>query len=36
VSAAKSVPDKSLNKTPNPALMSARGFSTEKIRFSDS
>src|SRR6266571_1687207 len=31
VSAAKSIPDKSLNKTPNPALTPPRGFSSEKI-----
>src|SRR6266699_1550857 len=35
VSAAKSIPDKSLNKTPKPALTSLGGSSSEKIRFSN-
>src|SRR5260370_34174112 len=35
VSAAKSIPDKSLNKAPKPALTSLRGSSSEKIRFSN-
>src|SRR5256712_8970648 len=35
VPAAKSIPYKSLNKTPKPALTSARGSSSEKIRLSN-